>query len=79
MSPTITSAVCQACGACCSLEIDGQLIACGHLRVQAGRYTCAIYDQRPAVCRDYTCVRGGRLVDHPAIAGRVRIALELTA
>ena len=68
----VTPALCQSCAACCSLVIDGELIACRHLRVANGRYACAIYATRPAVCRDYNCTR---VADNPVVADRVRAAM----
>lgn len=71
--PEITPTTCQRCGACCSAVIDGELVACRHLDVSAGNFRCTIYATRPQVCRDYSCVRDGRLSD--AVAGRVLVAL----
>lgn len=69
----ITPELCMSCGACCSAWVDGELIACRHLDTSAG-YRCRIYATRPKICRDYTCVRDGR-ISNPAIAKRVNIAL----
>ena len=69
MSPDL----CQSCAACCSLVVDGELIACRHLRATDGRYACAICATRPAVCRDYDCTREA---DNPIVADRVRAAME---
>jgi uncharacterized cysteine cluster protein YcgN (CxxCxxCC family) len=41
------SELCQACGKCCmAMTFEGG-------EVDAGRYSCAIYDTRPRMCRDY--------------------------
>jgi hypothetical protein len=52
---------CNLCGACCvALDIStlGKKIGvrCEHLRddVVPGRYLCAVYKDRPKVCRDHT-------------------------
>ncbi|HEY4530114.1 MAG TPA: hypothetical protein VIG97_07275 [Luteimonas sp.] len=68
----VTPALCMRCGACCSAVVDGEAVACKHLTADAGGFRCAIYATRPAVCRDYTCVRGGQL--SPAVADRVLAA-----
>lgn len=68
----VTPALCQRCGACCSAVVDGELIACSHLVAGDGAFRCAIYGERPSVCRDYTCVRGDTL--SPAVAARAQAA-----
>lgn len=75
MNPSISPAVCQSCGACCSLMIDGELVACRHLRTNDGKFACSIYDTRPMVCRDYSCVRDGSLSD--VVADRALAAMEV--
>lgn len=70
----ITSAMCQRCGACCSAVVDGELVACRHLDTSAG-YRCRIYPVRPQVCREYSCVRDGRIVS-AAVADRVQAAIS---
>ncbi|HZX80290.1 MAG TPA: hypothetical protein VFE72_04965 [Lysobacter sp.] len=73
MTPVeVTPALCQRCAACCSSLVDGELVACKHLIAAAGGFGCAIYAARPAVCRDYSCVRDGQL--SPAVADRVLAA-----
>lgn len=74
--PEITPSVCQRCGTCCSAVIDGELVAFRHLDVSDG-FRCAIYATMPQVCRDYSCVRDGRLSD--AVEGRALAALEEAA
>lgn len=71
----ITPELCQRCGACCSAMVDGELVACRHLQTVASGFRCAIYTMRPRVCRDYSCVRDGRLGD--AVARRVMAAVEV--
>lgn len=68
-----SSSVCQRCGACCSAVVDGELVACRHLDTAGGRYRCHIYATRPAVCRDFDCLRTGE--PSPSIAERVAAAL----
>ncbi len=58
--PAITPELCQRCGACCSAVVDGELISCRHLDTSAG-FRCRIYATRPQVCRDYSCIRDGRI------------------
>lgn len=72
----VTPALCQRCGACCSLLIDGELIACRHLTVAGGIYRCSIYTTRPQVCRDYDCTREAV---NPVVADRVRAAMQAAA
>lgn len=74
--PRITQALCMACGACCSAEVDGELVACGHLDTSDG-YRCRIYADRPQVCRDFTCITDGRV--SPVLADRVRAAMGAAA
>lgn len=74
MRSVITPELCQRCGACCSAVVDGELVACRHLEVAGGRYRCGIYATRPAVCRDFDCLRGGQ--PSPAIAARVAAAMR---
>lgn len=74
MSAAITPDLCQRCGACCSAMVDGELVACRHLEVAGGRYRCRIYTTRPAVCRDFDCLRKGG--PSPAIAARVEAAMR---
>lgn len=71
--PPITSSLCQRCGACCSAVVDGELVACQHLDTSDG-FRCRIYSDRPLVCRDYSCIRDGRIVS-AAVAGRVQAAI----
>lgn len=68
----ITPALCQRCAGCCHALVEGEVVACKHLRVVAGGYRCAIYSTRPAVCRDYDCTRSGQ--PDPAVADRVELA-----
>jgi len=70
----ISPALCQRCGACCSALVDGELVACRHLRTTSSGYACAIYTTRPAVCRDYDCMRADQ--PDPAVADRVAAALQ---
>ena len=70
----ITPTLCQRCGACCSALVDGELVACRHLRTTSSSYACAIYTTRPPVCRDYDCMRAGQ--PDPAVADRVAAALQ---
>lgn len=72
----VTPAVCQRCGACCSVLIDGAMIACRHLIAADGAYRCSIYATRPQVCRDYDCTREA---DNPAVADRARAAMQAAA
>lgn len=64
---------CTRCGACCVAPDISTLgkpagVPCRHLTAD---HTCAIYAQRPQVCRDYqadeTCVA----VEAPTLAERV--------
>jgi Fe-S-cluster containining protein len=71
-------AICQRCGACCSILIDGELIACRHLQVEGGKFACAIYDVRPAVCRDYDCTRED-LQGNALVRDRVLAAMDVAA
>lgn len=71
---TITSSLCQRCGACCSALVDGELLACRHLDTKDG-FHCRIYARRPQVCREYSCIRDGRIVS-TAVAERVQAAIE---
>lgn len=73
MTPAITQAVCQRCGACCSVVVDGELVACRHLDTANG-FRCRIYETRPQLCRDYSCVRDGEVVS-AALAPRVAAAI----
>lgn len=68
----VTPALCRRCGACCSAVVDGELVACSHLVAVDGAFRCAVYEQRPTVCREYTCVRNGVL--SRAVAERVLAA-----
>lgn len=34
-----------------------EVIACPHLKVEQGRHMCGNYENRPQVCRDYSCLR----------------------
>jgi len=72
--PTITQALCRLCGACCSALVDGVLVACQHLDTSNG-FRCRIYATRPQVCRDYTCIRDGRIAS-AAVAERVQAAIN---
>ena len=74
----MTPTVCQSCAACCSLIIDGELVACRHLRATDGRYQCAIYATRPAVCRDYDCTRED-LPANALVRDRAQAAMRLDA
>lgn len=58
---------CQECGACCGYAADGAVAPtgqtedarCGSLRGEIGVHCeCAIYDQRPAGCRDFEAGSG---------------------
>lgn len=69
----ITSALCQRCGACCSAVVDGEVVACRHLDTSAG-FRCGIYPTRPQVCREFSCIRDGRIVSS-AVADRVQAAI----
>lgn len=69
----VRTAVCQRCGACCSLVIGGELVACRHLIAGAGTYRCAIYATRPQVCRDYDCTREDI---NPIVAERSQAAMR---
>ena len=61
---------CQSCAACCSLEVDGELIACRHL-VVGERFACRIYETRPQVCRDYDCIAHDvSLAENPLVRTR---------
>jgi Fe-S-cluster containining protein len=71
-------AVCQSCAACCSVVVDGELIACRHLIAEGGKFACAIYDVRPAVCRDYDCTREG-LHGNALVRDRVQAAMDVLA
>lgn len=70
----ITSSLCQRCGACCSAVVDGELVACMHLDTSDG-FSCRIYATRPQVCRDYSCMRDGKIVSS-AVAPRVQAAID---
>lgn len=70
---SITSSLCQRCGACCSAVVGGELVACQHLDTSNG-FRCRIYPVRPQVCREYSCVRDGRIVS-AAVAERVQAAM----
>lgn len=69
---TIDQSTCQRCAACCHAVVDGEVVACRHLIV-GERFACAIYATRPQVCRDYSCVRDGRISE--AVAERVMAAV----
>lgn len=71
-------AICQRCGACCSILVDGELIACRHLIAEGGKFACAIYDVRPPVCRDYDCTRED-LQGNALVRDRAQVAMELLA
>mgnify|MGYP006051042469 CR=1 FL=1 len=73
----INSQTCQRCGACCSAMVDGEIVACRHLEVSGGEYRCAIYAIRPQLCRDYSCVRDGKVSS--AVADRVFVAMDVAA
>lgn len=56
---------------------DVELIACPHLQVNQGRYICGNYENRPQVCRDYSCLRRANennlpMSEDKALARRVR-------
>ncbi len=56
---------------------DVELIACTHLQVNQGRYICGNYENRPQVCRDYSCLRRANennlpMSEDKALARRVR-------
>lgn len=72
---SITPSLCQRCGACCSVVVDGELVACRHLDTSEGSFRCRIYSARPQVCRDFSCIRDGRIAS-PAIADRVLAAMK---
>lgn len=71
--PAITPSLCQRCGACCSADVDGELVTCQHLDTSNG-FRCRIYAIRPQVCRDYSCIHDGRVIS-PALAERVHAAI----
>lgn len=71
---SITSSLCQRCGACCSAVVDGELVACQHLDTSKG-FRCRIYPVRPQLCREYSCVRDGRIAS-AAVADRVQAAIS---
>lgn len=78
----VTSDVCLKCGACCSVEIDGELVACPSLIVADGLHTCGRYDTRPEVCKAYNCIsdanrKGLRLDSETSLVGRRAIAAIL--
>lgn len=72
--PAITPSLCQRCGACCSADVDGELVTCQHLDTSNG-FRCRIYATRPQVCRDYTCVRDGK-IRNTVVEARVRAVLR---
>lgn len=72
--PAITPSLCQRCGACCSADVDGELVTCQHLDTSNG-FRCRIYTTRPQVCRDYTCIRDGR-IRSTAVEARVHAAVR---
>lgn len=78
MNPlTITESLCQRCGACCSAVVDGEFVSCRHLDSTDG-YRCRIYATRPQVCREYSCIREGRIVS-PTVSLRVQAAIAAPA
>lgn len=50
---------CRDCGACClAFDIPGVKKhgeVCPYLVIDAEKLTCAIYEDRPSVCREYDC------------------------
>lgn len=74
---------CSACGACCTAPDIAALgkrlhTPCRNLRPVGGRELCAVYPQRPGVCRDYApdwvC---GEVSPLPTLAERSRRFLTL--
>ncbi|WJJ54969.1 hypothetical protein [Xanthomonas phage RTH11] len=56
---------------------DVELVTCPHLQVEQGRYVCGNYENRPQVCRDYSCLRraneqGLEMSEDKVLARRVR-------
>ncbi len=75
---------CTRCGACCVAPdiaaLDKPLgMRCPHLQEDN---LCGVYEQRPAICRDYRADEVCRLIEAPTLEERVHkyLALfELTA
>jgi hypothetical protein len=72
--PAITPSLCQRCGACYSAVVEGELVSCQHLDTRNG-FHCQIYATRPQVCRDYSCIRDGR-IRSTALKLRVQAAIR---
>ena len=70
---------CTRCGACCVAPdiaaLDKPLgLRCPHLTADN---LCAVYDQRPRICRDYHADEVCRLIEAPTIEERVHKYLAL--
>jgi Fe-S-cluster containining protein len=70
---------CTRCGACCVAPdiaaLDKPLgLRCPHLTADN---LCAVYEQRPAVCRGYQADEVCRLIEAPSLEERVRRYLAL--
>lgn len=70
---------CTCCGACCVAPdiaaLDKPLgLRCPHLTEDN---LCGVYEQRPAVCRDYAADEVCRLIEAPTLDERVRKYLDL--
>lgn len=62
-------------------EDEVEVVACRHLRSENGRHVCGNYEQRPTVCRQYSCLEranqnGLVMPETNALAGRVRNAVR---
>jgi len=70
---------CLRCGACCVAPDIAALdkpvgVPCRHL---TGERTCAIYDERPAICRAHRPDEICRAITAPTLEGRVERYLAL--
>lgn len=73
------SFACTKCGTCCTAPDIAALnkpvgVRCGHLD-ETG--LCAIYEERPAVCRGYRPDELCRMVSAPTLDERVKKYLQL--
>ena len=50
---------------------------CKHLEINDGKFSCMIYNERPKLCRDYTCVAWAKYSDIEQKSHNLKHALKI--